>query len=109
MFYSLRPFNVLRPSLNNRETGMCIKCANVQLILDFAYCKGIVDSRNFHHQIRKIVCNDQSRECMYRQCSQCLRFQVQDASRLPDGSLTCFQWEKVMQTCFSSTECIQVI
>jgi hypothetical protein len=109
MFYSLRPFNVLRPSLNNRETCMCIKCANIQLILDFAYCKGIVDSRDIQHQIRKFVCNDQSQKCMYRQCSQCPPFQVHDASRIPDGSLTCFQWEKVKQTGFSSTECIQVI
>jgi hypothetical protein len=108
-FYRLRPFFVVRPELNDRETCMCTMCTNTQLMVDAAFAKSLVSSRTLEVLVQKIVCSDSSFKCVQRECEECCNRIVHCTSNLGEYEVTYFQWISVKkENGFKSTECIQV-
>ena len=85
------------------------KCTNMQLLLDAAFSRGLVTSRDLEVQMRKIVCSETSIECMLnRDCAECQNRIAHDPARLTPATVVFFCWEKVKRETFSTTECSQV-
>jgi hypothetical protein len=107
LFFSLRPFYVLCPSLKNRDTCMCMCCANCQLILDAGFGQGLVATKDREVEVRKIVCSDSSPSCMYRECGKCLHIIAHNPAKLTAQlSVTYYNWGNVLNSQgFSTLEC----
>jgi hypothetical protein len=80
----------------------------MQLLLDAAFSRGLVSSRDIEVNIRKKVCDDQNRSCMERSCVACECKIVHDPGRLSPLPFTFYQWEKVKNNGFQVTDCQMV-
>jgi hypothetical protein len=84
----------LKPCLQARDTCMCRRCANAQLLLDAAYSYGLVGLRDLEVNMRRIVCDEKKLTCMKRECADCQYKLIHDPSRLSVQPITFYQWEK---------------
>lgn len=70
-FKKHRPFYVLHPKLSNRDTCACIKHENFILKTEKLYTLGMIDTKNVDDILAKVLCDPNSKDCAYRQCSTC--------------------------------------
>lgn len=67
-FKQYRPFYVLPPKLENRDTCACIKHANMKFMVHKLKLLGFIDDDDLNSVVAKLVCDLKSKECMYSRC-----------------------------------------
>ena len=72
-----RPFWVVVPKLENRDTCMCKRRSNVELMAKKLHQEGIIPSTRPSDQYDHLVCDRHNKECMYGTCDKC------EGKRLP--------------------------
>jgi hypothetical protein len=82
-FCRLRPFWVVHPSVEDRQTCLCKSHENMTFMVVKLHQLGIAPSRSLEHIACSTVCDAKSRKCMYGECSECSlnnpsEFQVSD-------------------------------
>lgn len=70
-FCRLKPFWVVRSTSNERETCLCKIHENLRLKLQKCHKENIVLSEDTDILMKTVTCNINSKECMYRECSNC--------------------------------------
>jgi len=70
-FARLRPFWVRLPTSKDRDTCMCKKHTNVQLLTDKLFQLGIVGFKNCEDVLEQICCDVNEKACMMRECDAC--------------------------------------
>jgi len=72
-FARLRPFWVRLPTSKDRDTCMCKRHANVQLMADKLFQLGVVDFKNCEDALQQmqICCDENDKVCMMRESSVC--------------------------------------
>lgn len=70
-FCRYRPFYVISPNLNNRNTCLCVKHSNMSFKLAALKHHKVVNISNTHDLLKKVVCNTESFLCMYGKCEKC--------------------------------------
>lgn len=70
-FARLRPFWVRVPAAKDRETCLCKKHENLQLIADKLHQLAVLKSRYLEDVLQQICCDVNERICMFRECSVC--------------------------------------
>lgn len=71
MFFRLRPFWVVSPNVNQKETCLCITHTNMDLTFVSLKRAGIIDFSN-HQEMLKFLCCDRYNEgCLLRECNNC--------------------------------------
>ena len=70
LFCRLRPFWVLQPTFKDRETCLCKRHDNIQLMADALYREKAASSVNPTELLKFLVCKE-SKDCMYRECTVC--------------------------------------
>lgn len=71
MFCKLRPFWVLDPKCEKRDTCTCKLHANVQFKFSRLKQYGILKCNTLKEACESMCCNAMKKECMYRECSMC--------------------------------------
>jgi hypothetical protein len=71
LFCRLRPFWVLRPTEKDRQTCLCKIHDNLRLKLNTAYAADMYEAKDANMLMKRIVCTDNSKECMYKECLEC--------------------------------------
>lgn len=71
-FCRLRPFWVVTPKINERDTCLCIKHANVDLKLTALHCRKILGYDNHNILLEKTCCNRYDEQCLSRECQRCV-------------------------------------
>ena len=69
-FCKRKPFWVVHPSVRDRETCLCKICENVQFMADRLYQQSVVKTSKVEDLMLSMCCTP-SKECMYRECSNC--------------------------------------
>lgn len=70
-FKKYRPFYVLPPKISNRDTCDCIKHSNMQFMIDILKYLGLLNSDHINEVISNMVCDFNSKDCMYDDCVEC--------------------------------------
>ena len=70
-FARLRPFWVRLPTSKDRDTCMCKRHANVQLMTDKLFQIGAVKYKNCEDALKLICCDVNNKSCMMRLCDSC--------------------------------------
>ena len=70
-FCRLRPFWVLQPTAADRETCLCKTHENTMFLAKKLHQLKLLTTVNIEQLIDLIVCNNESRQCMYRLCEKC--------------------------------------
>lgn len=70
-FCSLRPFWIVSPDVHKRDTCLCIKHANMKMIVGRLYKLKVLNSSNMDDLIDDLTCKGQNDDCMKRTCQRC--------------------------------------
>lgn len=76
LFCSLRPFWVTVPKLADRNTCLCKRHDNIQLMVNRLHSEGVFQTNVLSDQYVNLVCDETNQECMYGTCSICLDKQL---------------------------------
>ena len=72
MFCRLRPFWVVKLRGKDRKTCMCNIHDNLQLKFKTAQNSDLIpNAKDTNSLIKEIVCNENDKACMYRECHVC--------------------------------------
>ncbi|WAR24778.1 hypothetical protein MAR_038447 [Mya arenaria] len=71
MFCKLRPFWIVKPTEKDRDTCLCKLYENLNYKIQTSYKENMVHSKDANVLINEIVCTQENKECMYRECRQC--------------------------------------
>ncbi|CAH2097033.1 unnamed protein product [Euphydryas editha] len=105
-FYKYKPFHVLAPNVQNRETCLCIKHENFEMLLQtiqknkiLLNCKTVADVTS------KVSCDLKSFSCMHRECDKCktIKLDYQLTAGQLDLDTQWTQYERVDHT-YTKTE-----
>ena len=96
LFCRLRPFWVVRPKESDRETCLCHMHENLQSIATKLKILKIIKTDNTEELLKHIVCDENSKTCMYEQCQNCW------LSGFPfetyDGTTQTFWFQRISKT-----------
>ena len=95
-----RPRWIIQPRPSDRETCMCTKHANIQLLVDRLYNLNIIEVNRADDICPYVVCNTHSKACMNKKCSECVAKDIGISlpEDLREDSVQFFEWK-------SRTEC----
>lgn len=95
-FTRLRPFWVRMPMSKDRDTCLCKKHENAQLLNDKLFQLGVVKFKRVEDFLQHVCCSTDSFRCMTRTCEVCHEYSVQfqDIAVPSDTSVVVwFQWD----------------
>ena len=70
-FQRLKPFWVVRPRIQDRETCLCKRHENTDFMHTRLRRLGYLQEQSVSAVVKKIVCDSRSKGCMYRECPEC--------------------------------------
>ena len=70
-FTRLRPFWVRLPTVKDRDTCLCKKYENIQLLADKLLQLGVLKVKRAEDVLSQISCSTDNYRCMFRECSIC--------------------------------------
>jgi hypothetical protein len=70
-FCKLRPFWVREPTKSERDTCLCKKHENFDLLLQFLHQIGAIETPNSRKVLEPTTCSINSKACMYSECEIC--------------------------------------
>ena len=93
-FCRLKPFWVVQRKVTGRDTCMCVKHTNFQLIVDKLHQKKVLNHNKAANLCDMLCCDQLQKECMYRQCQRCKN---KDISVIPgpdtsNEQISYYQW-----------------
>ena len=78
-FRRRRPFWVVVPSINQRDTCLCKLCDNLELKACVLQRNGILKSNSLAAAAKDLCCEEE-KECMYRTCNKCNTRKLADST-----------------------------
>ena len=70
-FYRLKPFWILKPDVNRRNTCLCVKHANFNLMLKRMHSLKLLNHANIENIRHDFCCKSTNEKCIYRNCETC--------------------------------------
>lgn len=102
-FFKYKPFYVLSPTVNNRETCMCVKHSNFQFVFDALKKKSVITEKTIKDLINSVCCEETFR-CMYNYCDKCRGSKVEYKKNDCEDNVTWSQWGRANKTYYKSGE-----
>lgn len=99
-FYKYKPFYVLSPTAQSRETCLCIKHSNMNYLLKAIISKKLIDrGTTLKDILSQITCDITSFDCMHNKCSHCVNKTTEfDVGNKKDEQATWWKWESAKHT-----------
>lgn len=86
-FCRFKPFWIVTPDINKRDTCLCIKHSNFDMMLTSLSRKQVISERNTHDLLEAITCSDSNVDCLMKKCDKCsnksIRYTIPNASDSP--------------------------
>lgn len=93
-FTRYRPFYVVNPTLNDRNTCACIKHSNLMLKTKKLKELNIIPTCKITDLLMEISCNVESKQCMYNTCPSCMSksVSVTHGDDINNNDITWLEW-----------------
>lgn len=75
-FWKLKPFWVVIPNMRIRDTCMCVKHDNMQLIISSLKRNNIITENSSRDVLNSMCCNAMDPKCLNRDCGVCINRQL---------------------------------
>ncbi|CAG9790187.1 unnamed protein product [Diatraea saccharalis] len=92
-FIKYKPFFVIAPRLNSRDTCLCIKHSNIEFQHDALKKAGALKTRTIRNVLDSISCDIKNYYCMYDKCTICSDLKP-FYEQCPDKNVSWFQWKR---------------
>ncbi|XP_054278012.1 uncharacterized protein LOC128996630 isoform X2 [Macrosteles quadrilineatus] len=79
-FNMLKPFWVVAPKENDRDTCKCVKHANFDLMIRPLARNHILKVKSTKEVLKNIACSVESKDCMYGTCDKCKSKSIKDSA-----------------------------
>jgi hypothetical protein len=76
-FTRLRPFWIRPPTAKDRDTCLCKKHENAQLMADKLYQLKVLKGKHCENLLQSVCCDVNEKTCMFRECSTCCDRDIQ--------------------------------
>ena len=102
-FRRLRPFWVVRPRIQDRDTCRCQTCDNISFMHDRLKQLDLLTELTPQMQFSKICCSIQNKDCMYRECKKCCKQEAVSLGSRANSIMTVsdvvcwWQWQSVSE------------
>ncbi|XP_075977850.1 uncharacterized protein LOC142977668 [Anticarsia gemmatalis] len=96
-FCRLRPFWILMPNINSRETCLCKLHVNVNLMIQALWQKKITTISSYRDLLAKTCCDAYSIDCLDRNCDNCKQKVVPYLQFSNDQEISYWQWKTRIQ------------
>lgn len=70
-FCRLKPFWILKPKIQERDTCMCVKHVNMDFMLHKLHMLKVISTTSTSNLCTAICCSSNDKKCMYSECSEC--------------------------------------
>lgn len=88
MFCKFRPFWVVAPAVDDRETCMCQTCHNLEFMAGKLLFHGVINTRTLGILSKQLTCKGAAaKTCMYRECHDCVNKRIERQSAVNYGQL----------------------
>ncbi|XP_048006034.1 uncharacterized protein LOC125241546 [Leguminivora glycinivorella] len=87
-----RPFYVIPPKLQNRDTCACIRHSNIKFKILKLYKLGLIKTKQTEELLIQIACSLKSKECMYGQCKSCATKKIEILGLSDDTEISWLEW-----------------
>lgn len=91
-FTKNRPFYIVKPSVDARETCLCKIHANFAHKARALKKHGIIKTDNLNEIIQATVCNDRSKDCMYNVCKTCKNKKMEYNQDKINETIKYYEW-----------------
>lgn len=92
-FCTIRPFWVLFPKKENRDTCLCIVHTNMQLLIEAMNKESIITEKNYDQVLTKMCCDTRNPNCLQRNCDTCKSNHL-EFKEFANSDFTFWQWQK---------------
>lgn len=96
-FYKYKPFYVLTPNIQNRETCLCAKHNNTEMMLYALKKNKVFFYPSMSDILKELCCDLKSEECMMGNCPKCegckLKYNLEPGKA--ESQTEWYQWERV--------------
>jgi hypothetical protein len=95
LFTQTLPFNLTPPLARDRETCLCKRCDNAQLLADTLYHRKLLVTRDLEALTQQLHCLNKTKDCSWGKCVQCCNKKIV-GDVVEDGIIQFRQWESVL-------------
>lgn len=93
IFCRIKPFWIVAPNINNRETCVCKVHDNAQMKADRLKQLGIIYSQSLSKVAEELCCDTKVKACMYRECISCRKKSLTHTQMTSETGVTWwYQW-----------------
>nr|XP_049701306.1 uncharacterized protein LOC126055567 [Helicoverpa armigera] len=95
-FCKLRPFWTVFPKPTNRDTCLCSRHLNMELLLQGLHRACIVNVRTCEQLLSKLCCDSRNLDCLNRSCNTCSSYHL-EYFNVSENNVSFYEWRKTMK------------
>ncbi|KAH9632276.1 hypothetical protein HF086_010201 [Spodoptera exigua] len=95
-FCRLRPFWTVFPKPTNRDTCLCSRHLNMELLLQGLHRACIVNVRTCEQLLSKLCCDSKNLDCLNRSCNTCSSNHL-EYFNVSENNVSFYEWRKTMK------------
>lgn len=92
LFCRLKPFWIVQPNCDKRDTCLCVTHANVDLILTALFQAKVTSISNHQNLLHIICCNRYNEQCLSRECVTCKNKGLEYKEFDNSNQIVCRKW-----------------
>lgn len=96
-FSRYKPFWIVPPNENNRDTYACIKHENMRFIVESLFFKKIISLKCSDDNVKMLVYSTNSKDCVYGICLICKNRKYLDKFCYLKDNVTDYKWKTVSE------------
>lgn len=98
LFCKLRPFWIVHPTINSRDTCLCTLCENIQLIVQKLFLLEMIEDNSAEKLYKRICCVPEKENCLERTCPNCSNKNIVFKYFSPEDKITYQRWIQKTET-----------
>ncbi|XP_072946039.1 uncharacterized protein [Epargyreus clarus] len=95
LFCRLKPFWIVHPNCDKRDTCLCVTHANIDLMLTALFQAKVISVSKHQNLLHIICCNRYNEECLSRKCRTCKNKGLEYKEFDNNIQIVCRKWESV--------------
>ena len=96
-FCRFKPFWIVAPNVNRRDTCLCIKHSNFEMLVSSLLRKDIISAKSPMQLLETLTCSSKTEECLMQTCSKCKSNIVSYNEFSAEDSMTYHKWVNVIE------------
>lgn len=97
LFCKFKPFWIIAPNVNKRDTCLCIKHSNFEMLLSSLIKNKVISQKSSNELLEAVTCSKEDENCLMGTCSDCLKKSLTFSVPEDVNDITYFKWVNVVE------------